>query len=336
MSPREQELANLNNLLQQIASVNATDELVRADELGIANFERAIPIIQKTRALFQDIYSSDLSVFPLQILRSLVQQAEMALRAFDEIRNFTLEHQSNPVTARDNLINRLENEYDQHFLQLEPHVNYLLAKQTDFGTIEAKGRSTVQALEEFAAVKRNEQEAILEEMEVTLSTVKAAAGEVGVGQQSLVFGEEADNNGKTARRWLGWAIGLGCVALLYLIVIVFVWPPLATTSAEIIQEVSGRFIILTLLAFALGFTVRQYTSAKHNETVNLHRQNSLRTFETFVSATHDEETKDAVLLEATRSIFTAQPSGFLRSGKEAESPSTVIEVIRRINSAGES
>lgn len=87
---------------------------------------------------------------------------------------------------------------------------------------------------------------------------------------------------------------------------------------------------MTLLAYGLGFSVRQHASSKHNETVNLHRQNALRTFETFVKATEDQETKDAVLLEATRSIFAAQPTGFLRTGRETESPSTIIEVIRRM------
>lgn len=334
-STHDQTLAQLNNRLNAIVSLNASEELVRAEDLGTANFEGAVPIVEKTIALFRDIYSSDLSVFPLQILQTLVNQADGALRAFDDIRNFALEHQGNPIAARDNLIVRLENEYDQHFLQLEPHVNYLLAKQTDLGAIEAKARTTMQDLEEFAAGKRSEQEAVLDEMEATLSTVRAAAAEVGVGQQSIVFGKQADKDGSTARGWLISAIALGLVSLGYLVVIVFALPPAAQSTGEVVREIGGRFVILTLFAFALGFTVRQYASSKHNETVNLHRQNALRTFETFVSATHDDETKDAVLLEATRSIFAAQPSGFLRSGKEAESPSTIIEVIRRISSTSE-
>ena len=336
MSAHEQELATLNERLQKIVSVRASTELVRADELGNANFEAAIPVVEKTVALLRDIYSSDLTVFPLQILQTLVYRADIALQSFDEIRNFTLEQQNNPVAARNNLITRLEQEYDEHFMQVEPHVNYLLVKQSDFGAIEAKARATLNELDEYTSDKRAEQEEIHEEMLEVLRTVKAAAADVGVGQQSLVFEEEAKKNASAARRWLYSASALGGLVLLYLAAIVFIWPPTAETTGEIIREIGGRFVILTLFAFALGFTVRHYASSKHNQTVNLHRQNALRTFETFVSATHDDETKDAVLLEATRSIFAAQPSGFLRSGKEADSPSTVIEVIRRINSASSS
>ena len=108
------------------------------------------------------------------------------------------------------------------------------------------------------------------------------------------------------------------------------------STGEIVRGIGGRFAVLTLLAFALGFTVRQYTSSKHNETVNTHRQNALLTFETFVSAADDQDTKDAVLLEATRSIFAPQSSGFLRSGREPDSPSTMVEVIRRIGSGSPS
>ena len=116
------------------------------------------------------------------------------------------------------------------------------------------------------------------------------------------------------------------------VVLLVVWAPSAETTGEIVREIGGRFVVLTLLAFALGFTVRQYTSSKHNQTLNRHRQNALRTFETFVSAADDKETRDAVLLEATRAIFAPQPSGFLRAGHETESPSTIIEVIRRFSS----
>jgi hypothetical protein len=56
----------------------------------------------------------------------------------------------------------------------------------------------------------------------------------------------------------------------------------------------------------------------------------VQTFETIVQASDDNETKGGVLLEATRSIFSAQPTGFLRVDGERESPSTVIEVLRQI------
>jgi hypothetical protein len=87
-----------------------------------------------------------------------------------------------------------------------------------------------------------------------------------------------------------------------------------------------------VLLFGLAFSGRQFVASRHNETVNRHRQNALQTFETFVQGAGDPETKDAVLMEATRSIFASQPTGFLRNEGERDSPSTAIEVVRKITS----
>lgn len=338
MSERDDVLAQVTELLGQIAEVKPAEELVRADDLGQANFRGAVPILDQTIELFRELRSSDLTVFPLPILQQLKAQAQVALKTFEDLRTFSLDSQSDVMAARDQLIARVAAEYDQHFQILEPHINYLLVKQTDFAAMETQARAAMIQLDEFTRQKQQEQESIREEMEKTLQTVKAAAAEAGVGQQSIVFGEQAKQDGDSADKWLMWAAVFGIVSVIYVIVTLFVYPPSAGTTSEIVRGFVSRLVVLSLLAYGLGFSVRQYSSSKHNQTVNLHRQNALRTFETFVRATDDQATKDAVLLEATRSIFAGQPTGFLRGGHDSESPNTIIEVVRRMGSgtSGES
>ena len=178
---------------------------------------------------------------------------------------------------------------------------------------------------------RSETGRIAEEARSVLESIQDIAAEAGVGQQSTVFGDQATNDSSTSEKWLVRACIAGGGSLIAVCAVIF-WPLSAETTSEAVSAFGGRLAILTFFAFVLGFTVRQYTSSKHNETVNLHRANALRTFTTFVGAASDQEMKDAVLLEATRAIFAPQPSGFLRAGHETESPSTIIEVIRRISS----
>jgi len=338
MSERDDVLNQVTELLGQIAEVKPVEELVRADDLGQANFRGAVPILNQTIELFQELRSSDLNVFPLPILQQLKTQTQAALKTFEDLRTFSLEGQPDVMAARDKLIARVVAEYDQHFQVLEPHINYLLVKQTDFAAMEAQARAAMGQLDEFTRQKQQEQESIREEMEKTLQTVKAAAAKAGVGQQSIVFAEQAKQDDETAAKWLMGAAAFGIVSVIYVILTLFVFLPSAGTTSEIVRGFVSRLVVLSLLAYGLGFTVRQYSSAKHNQTVNLHRQNALRTFETFVRATDDQTTKDAVLLETTRSIFAGQPTGFLRGGRDSESPNTIIEVIRRMGSgtSGES
>ncbi len=62
--------------------------------------------------------------------------------------------------------------------------------------------------------------------------------------------------------------------------------------------------------------------------VNRHRQNALSTFEAFVKAASDDDTKNAVLLRATEAIFSLAPSGYVERQSEGQMTPQVIEVLR--------
>ncbi len=330
MSEREQLSSTVRGRLETLYKVDVSKELVRPD-LGTANFEQGVQMLEMTLALFGDFRSLDPLVLPIEALRRISNRAEVTLLWLDEVRNFNLDH-SNPKGTRDRLLQTLEREYHEHMSQLGGYIGYLLVKQTNFNALDAAARDKMRELDEFTAETRTEQDRIRTEMDAALLSVQAAAAKAGVGQQSIAFEEQVRADATTARRWLWTVIGLGILSVFGVWLLLFDWDPSGETTAEIVREIGGRFAALTLLAFAIGFTVRQYTSSKHNETLNRHRQNALRTFETFVSAADDKETKDAVLLEATRAVFTPQSSGFLRSGRDTDSPSTMVEVIRRIGS----
>lgn len=332
MTDHDDELAKMKELLTQIVEVDVSKELIRSAELGTADFKDVLPTLAQTIELFRELDSFNLVALPLDIIRQLSARVGAAVTTFDTLREFSLE---NPqmMPERENLINRVRTEYTAHFVMLTPHLTYLSVKQSNVTAMDAEVRQTIRQLDSYTAEKRTEQENIRKEMESALATVKSAASEAGVSQQSIVFGEQSISDQSIASRWLKLTIGLGILSFSFVAITMILIPPPTDSTAEVVRGISTRLVALSLLAFALGFAVRQYTASKHNETVNLHRHNALRTFETFVQAADDQETKDAVLLEATRSIFAAQPSGFLRGTKGAESPSTMIEIVRRVHSA---
>jgi hypothetical protein len=69
-------------------------------------------------------------------------------------------------------------------------------------------------------------------------------------------------------------------------------------------------IVFSLLLSGMLWVGRIYRAARHNYVVNKHRQNALRTFETFVKSA-DPQIKSAVLLQTTGCIFTAQNTGYV-------------------------
>ena len=78
-----------------------------------------------------------------------------------------------------------------------------------------------------------------------------------------------------------------------------------------------------------------YKAAKHQAAVNRHRGNALKTFQAFVKATNDDSTRDAVLLETTRSIFALTNTGYLDTGGEGSSDGAVkvLEIVKSIAGA---
>ncbi len=65
-------------------------------------------------------------------------------------------------------------------------------------------------------------------------------------------------------------------------------------------------------------------------TLNRHRALSLRTLKAFSAAASDDQTKNAVLLEATRAVFSAGQTGYLDSAGGGESPMKIIEIAKSI------
>lgn len=57
--------------------------------------------------------------------------------------------------------------------------------------------------------------------------------------------------------------------------------------------------------------------------------NALKTFQAFIKAASDDGTRDAVLLETTRSIFALSPTGYLDTGEPSSEPvSKLMEIVR--------
>ena len=105
-----------------------------------------------------------------------------------------------------------------------------------------------------------------------------------------------------------------------------------TQLTGILQSIFTKGFVLSPIYVWLNRSIKNYTAQKHLEVINTHRQNALETFERFVEAAEgNRETRDAVLLAATKAIFDANQSGYLStktSGTDNTSP--VQQIIREV------
>lgn len=336
MPTAEQEQQEHKKLVEVLGALKAInpESLVRADVLGKdLSFETGLPDFHRTLGLFHDLSECNLENFPYETLNQLWSQANDALALFQQIQRFSIQqHPQNPVQARDSLITTLRDRWNQYYTAVTPHISYAIRRGTDFDALEREARGTLTLQKQLATEFRTDKDKVLAEMQGALERVRQAAAEAGVAQHAIHFNTEAEYHKRQALLWLVATVAFGIATIAY--ALYSLGPQLndlsAVTIPRVVQLVLPRLVVLFVLTFGLVWATRNFAASRHNFVVNRHRQNALSSFETFVKGATDPQTKDAVLLQATQSIFSPQNSGFVKDERDANPGSHIVEVVRGI------
>lgn len=155
-----------------------------------------------------------------------------------------------------------------------------------------------------------------------------------IDNYAKIFKEEARKYKEESQTWITrtfWCIiSIALFAVANYLIQVFA-PGSQDSVNMLIQSNLTRILILTCMFYALTLCVRNYKSCRHNEIVNKHRENAISSFEAFVAnSSTDAATRDSILLEVTRTIFSNQPSGFIDTTKD-ESAGNIVEIFKGAN-----
>ena len=110
-----------------------------------------------------------------------------------------------------------------------------------------------------------------------------------------------------------------------------VWANQQHTAPVVLEKALPRLVIVSLLFSAMIFSLKNYSSARHNYVVNTHRAVSLTTFQSFRSGTADPKVKDAILLQAAQCVFSAQRSGYLKDEAEPPQITYITDVFKGVS-----
>jgi len=213
----------------------------------------------------------------------------------------------------------------------------LYRKGTDFEKLESQATDIVQKLEALRIDSEKRQKHTSVEMSAVLEKVRQAAAEVGVSQHATHFQIQSTEHNRVAKWWLGTTVIMAALTLAWGGFTFLIHPEgingAAPTSAQVVQFLFSKLIILSALYFGLVWAGKNYTAHRHNYVVNKHRQNALSSFETFAKAAEDDDVKNAVLLQATQSIFAPQMSGYSDRDGDSEAPNKIVEILRTVGKA---
>jgi hypothetical protein len=177
------------------------------------------------------------------------------------------------------------------------------------------------------ATKLNEVNAGIASANQAVDALKQRVTEQGVADEATHFDAQAQSHLRQSRWWVGFSIAIA-IAILFLAGYSYLHPISAASSGmlQVGQQIAAKLVFVSIMSFALVFTIRNYSTSRHNYILNQHRAIALTTFRAFIQGASDTETKHSVLLAATKAVFASQNTGYLRKSEAASIP--IVDLIK--------
>jgi hypothetical protein len=319
-----------------------TPESVLRSELGPLGFEAdaAYPIA-RIRLLLNLLKAGPIQELWSEKHKELDHCIDGLMQAFHQMRSFDPKQGGQPYETRNRPLKLLLERYTELCSTLVPVIPFLTIRAAGVQEMEAQARDTIAGMILKASTDLDEVHKFHKQAESTLEKIRTAAGEVGVAKYAGFFKIEAKGHQTQAWAWALAAVVLAGGALVYTIygfephvrslMTEATRPNAPVPSSLLVPLAISRLVLISLLYVGVFWSIRNFSAARHNVVVNRHQQNALSSFEAFVKAAEgDPQTKNAVLLQATQSIFAPQASGYLKTDNDMPSGNHILEIVRSV------
>jgi len=318
---------NIISLANNLTSV-PIDKLVTNANWGTINFEAARNDLQLTYDLCGHIKVLPIALLPDSVGDAFATAITQAGASIEKIKTFTVES-GNPPGTRDQIVNEVKTLAERLLTTTKDWIPFLAYQKGDIQKNIDALTSTISEAKQILDSSKVEVENKRKEVDGIVTAAREASASAGVGVFTSDFDGQATTLNGEAGDWLKYTLGFAVLTLIAAFASFYF--PIASdaTNAQIAQYLTSKLVILLVLLTATIWCGRIYKALMHQVTVNKHRANSLKTFQAFVKAASDEGTRDAVLIETTRSIFTNAPSGYLETAEPSQDAGTrVLEIVK--------
>jgi hypothetical protein len=320
---RQEKTNELTQIIDEILSLNVEKNLIRKEELGSQlNFEEYKGKFNEILLNTKKIKNFNLDVLIDNFLEKLLSQFRALKNSLDSIKNFDPQEQS---SNKKNIENDFLSRYNTWFENIYSIIIFLDYKNLNFENIKIEADKVKNEIEKI----KLEVEGKNKDLEEVLKKAKQSAGEIGVASYADFFGDEAKEHKKISWWWFGAVILTTLLTIGWGVVLFFWTIDQDATVAESIQIALAKLVVLSTLYYSIVWTTKNYNAHNHNSIVNKHRKNSLNSFETFIKASEDDQqTKNAVLLQASKAIYTAQSTGYNNNNSDLGGQNQIVEILR--------
>ena len=324
----------IRKILELAESITAApiNDLVSQQKWGVISFENARRDLDLIFVLCNHLKELPLEILPGGVSDVFASKLNEVNTVIGRIQKFSIES-GNPTGQRDEIIGQVHVYAEQLLTTTQAWIPFLAYQKGDIQkNIEALSNAVLDANKILDQAKRDSGEKSTE-LAGIITAAREASASAGVGVFTLDFSEKAGALDDEAGKWLIATAVLAGVTLLCAVGSFFLAFDKDASNPQVIQFITSKVITLVVLLTATIWCGRVYKATKHQSAMNSHRANALKTFQAFVKAGSDDATRNAVLLETTRSIFAISPTGYLESADSATDGGTkVLEIVKSATS----
>ncbi len=282
------------------------------------------------RTQLEDIYNlclelSRLSVekLPIQHLYELNDRLSELNSMLDGLQAFSIVNVTNPQGARDSKQAEAFRTISKVYPSISSFVTYLNVERMKETLADLGIEDSVENLRQ----KRKEVDSIISEAKEILNRTRQGYLNAGVEPHDRNFNSLAKQYRDHSYIWVALTAVCAACCIVAAILLYSNFPISSdATNAQILQNLTTRIIVITILLTATLWSARNYRAYKHLQVINTHRQLVLETFE-FIAKSADEETRRAVLNALTQCIASHGGSGFIPS---EDNPLPIMNIIESV------
>lgn len=322
----EEKIKSLSTEINSVLSFR-DQPLVTRPEWGAINFMTAEKNLQRIFTTAQMLESLPLENLSDGVADRIRESLARAKPALEKINKFTIE-QGNALQIRNDLAQNVHDITNNVLEVVTPWIPFLAYQKGDISENISKLTKAIAQANSVLETSKNDIQRKSAEIDAIVIQAREASAGAGAAVFTKDFLRESEELNTHAAPWLKATAGFA-IATVIVAGVTWVWTPVGLDNGQIVQKVASKLVALSVLVTGTIWCGRLYKALRHQATVNKHRALSLQTFQAFSAAASDPQSKNAVLLETTRSIFALQSTGFVDSSS-GDGETNIIEIAKSV------
>lgn len=321
------QIKNLKDAMNSLSNLFQKNLLSRP-EWGVITFDEAKSDLERAKNIVSYLNLLPIENLPDNACTTIINAINRLDAHLKKIDQFTIKT-GNPEDTSKGIISGLHPQVDEFYSTTSQWIPFLAYQKGDVAENINRLTTSVQQAKEIVLNAEKEALESQKALDKIIVAAREASASAGAAVFTVDFEAEYGKNNALSKKWLTASIVFLVITLAVAIVfwyIAFIYVP--ENNFQLIQVIVSKLIILSMLVSATVWCGKNYRILKHLAILNRHKSLSIRTLQAFISAASDDQTKNAVLIEANRAVFALGGTGYLECNNEKDSSLTFIELAK--------